>query len=292
MTHTTPSLALGFFDGVHAAHARVLSAAVRYAAANGTEAVALTFDRSPREAITGVKTPLLCTPDERERLIKSLGIDRVITLPFDEKLQNTPAREFLEDYILKTLGAGYIAAGYDYRFGAGGAGDAEFLRRFCAAHGVTPEILPREDMDGEKISSSRIRGLIAAGELGEAARLLGRDYAFTGEVLHGKALGRKFGFPTMNIPFPAELQAPPAGVYTCTVRVAGAEYRAVCNVSRETPPLVEVHAFGFDRDVYGETARVQFKHFIRPMRDFHSMESLAAQVECDKKSALDWFSVQ
>ncbi len=283
--------ALGFFDGVHAAHMRVLRAAASYAAAHGMEPVAVTFDRSPKAFVTGVDTPLICTAQERARIMREeAGMARVVSLPFDETMRDMPARAFVEEIVLGSLGAGYCAAGYDYRFGAGGAGDAALLQRICAAHGVPCEILGCLSDGSGKISSTRIRALIAAGGVEEAAALMGRPFSLCGEVIHGKALGRTLGFPTMNIAVPAELVLPAAGVYVCRVLVEGAWRHAVCNIAHGERPLCEVHAFDYGGDAYGLTIRVELLRFVRPMRRFPSLEALTQQVDCDKKLARNWFS--
>ena len=287
----TCAAALGFFDGVHMAHMRVLQSAARYAAAHDMESAAVTFDRPPKAYITGVATPLICTAEERARIMREeAGIDRVVVLPFDAAMRNMDARVFVEDVILGTLGARYCAAGYDYRFGTRGAGDAALLQTLCAAHGVPCEISGCFANGGEKISSTRIRELIASGSVAEAAALLGRPFTFSGEVIHGKALGRTLGFPTMNVLVPQELVLPPAGVYVCRALVAGTWRRAVCNIAHGDRPLCEVHVFDYNGDAYGMTVRVELLDFVRGMRRFPSLEALTRQVDCDKKVALDWFS--
>ena len=235
----------------------MLQSAARYAAAHDLESVAVTFDRPPKAFVTGAAAPLICTDADRARVMREeAGIDRVVVLPFDAATRDLDARAFVEDVVLGELGAGYCAAGYDYRFGARGAGDAALLQTLCAG----------------------------------AAALLGRPFAFSGEVIHGKALGRTLGFPTMNVPVPRELVLPPAGVYVCRALVAGAWRRAVCNIAHGDRPLCEVHAFNYGGDAYGLTIRVEFLDFVRGMRRFPSLEALTRQVECDKKVALDWFS--
>lgn len=283
--------ALGFFDGVHAAHLRVLQSAARYAAAHDMEPVAVTFDRSPKAFVTGASAPLICTAQERARIMREeAGMARVVMLPFDAAMRDRDARAFITDIVLGSLGAGYCAAGYDYRFGAGGAGDAALLREICAARGVPCEIVGCLADGGLKISSTRIRELIAAGDVETAAALLGRPFSLSGEVIHGKALGRTLGFPTMNIAIPPELVLPAAGVYICRVAVAGAWRRAVCNIAHGERPLCEVHAFDYAGDAYGLTIRAELLRFVRGMRRFASHEELARQVDCDKKVALNWFS--
>ena len=287
----TCAAALGFFDGVHKAHMRVLQSAARYAAAHDMESVAVTFDRSPKAFVTGAATPLICTDMDRVRVMREeAGIDRVVVLPFDAAMRDMDARTFVLNVVLGALGARYCAAGYDYRFGAHGAGNATFLQELCVARGVPCEIVGCLTDGEEKISSTRIRELIAAGDVAVAAALLGRPFAFSGEVIHGKALGRTLGFPTMNVPVPQELVLPPAGVYVCRALVAGVWWRAVCNIAHGDCPLCEVHVFDYDGNAYGLTIRVELLDFVRGMQRFPSLEALTRQVDCDKKVALEWFS--
>ena len=283
--------ALGFFDGVHRGHLTVLRCASDYAKSHGMESAAVTFDRSPREAVTGVPAPLLCTPEDRVRIMREYaGIDRVVVLPFDEAMRRTEAADFLRRYVFDGLKAGFCAAGYDYRFGAGGQGDAELLRTLCAARGIPCGIVGRLEDGAEKISSTRIREAVAAGDMETAEALLGRPFSFSGEIVHGKALGRRLGFPTMNIPVPKGLILPAAGVYTCRILLDGVSRPAVCNVAHGEKPLCEAHVFHYAADVYGSTARAELLHFLRPMRKFASWDALAAQVEQDKIVAQNWFS--
>lgn len=283
--------ALGFFDGVHRGHLAVLRAASGYAHAHGLESVAVTFDRLPKTGLSDEETPLLCTDGERARIIREeADVDRVLVLPFDEKLRAMEARDFIERVVLGGLGAVYVAAGYDFRFGAGARGDAALLREVLASHGAACGIVERMDDGGEKISSTRIRGQIAAGDVRSAARLLSRPFSVEGEVVHGKAMGRRFGFPTMNIPWPRELVLPAAGVYVCEALFEGARHDAVCNIAHGERPLLEAHVLSFSGDVYGERARIELLDYLRPMRRFPDFEALARQVDRDRKAAEYWFS--
>ena len=281
------ALALGFFDGVHAAHIAILNETLAFARENSLPAIALTFDRQPAAFIKGAPEELICTPDERIALLRAAGMDEVAVLPFDEKLRDTPAREFAESVIFSRFGARFVAAGFDYRFGAGGAGDVDFLRHICTQHGAACSILPRLEIEGEKISSSAIRAYIARGESEKAALMLGRDFSFSGEVRHGKALGRRLGFPTMNIPLPDGIVLPRPGVYVCRAALRGQTHAAVCNISPQR--LCEVFMLAHNEDAYGQTVRVTLLSFARPMRAFESAGELRAQVDFDKKTASDWF---
>ena len=283
--------ALGFFDGVHRGHLEVLRLASDWAHRHGLEAAAVTFDRAPREFVTGVRAPLICTPEDREAIMRQeAGIDRVVILPFDAAMRDMEATDFIIHIVFDRLGAVFCAAGYDYRFGAGGRGSASLLRQLCREREIPCAIAGPLNEGEEKISSTRIRACIASGQMEEAAALLGRPFAFSGEVRHGKALGRKLGFPTMNIPVPPSLVLPCAGVYTCRVEIDGNWLPGVCNVAHGESPLCEAHVFDCDADTYGRTLRIRLLHFLRPMRRFSTLDALKEQVDSDKIVARNWFS--
>jgi len=279
------AVALGFFDGVHLAHRKVLSCAKRYADSHGLIPAAVTFDRPPRAEKGG----LIRTVRDRVSLMEESGIREVRVLPFDETLRQTEPEDFLRQYVFGELSAAYCVAGFDYRFGREGRGNAALLMALCREAGVVCEIVsPMEDGAG-KLSSTRIRELIACSAMEEVQEQLGLPYFFSGEVIHGKALGRTLGFPTMNVPIPEELVLPRAGVYACHLLLDGVEYRGVCNVAHGERPLCEVYVFDYAGDAYGKAVRVSLLHFLRAMRPFPSWEALREQVDFDKKMARDWF---
>lgn len=281
------ALALGFFDGVHPAHRQVTALAVRYARENGLRASAVTFKTQPAAFIRGEKEQLLCTLSDRIRFLQEAGADSVIVLPFGEEMMRLSPEAFIDEILVKRLRARFVCAGFDYRFGEKGAGDAEMLQRLCAQRKIACRIADEYRANGDKVSASRIRALLLDGEAEEAAALLGRPFAFSGTVRHGKALGRTLGFPTLNVPLPDTLLCPAPGVYICRVLLRGAWHAGVCNVSPER--LCEVHMLAHDEDAYGQTVRVELLAHTRPMRAFESWEALAKQVDSDKENARDWF---
>ena len=280
-----PALALGFFDGVHLAHRAVLRRAREWADTHGCRALAVTFSVHPAAALTGAPQRLLQTLADRVETLKTeCGMDDVIVLDFDRALQTTPWRDFVHDTLIGRLDAGFVAVGYDYRFGKGAEGDAEKLRDALAAYGVETEIVPRmDDETGQAIGSRTLRALIETGKPAQAAAMMGRPFSFAGEVLHGKSLGHKLGFPTMNVQLPAELIIPAAGVYTAQLRIAGVLYGAVTNVS--PAGLSESFVFDFSGDTYGQIVRVYLLDYQRPMRKFDSLEALTEQVMSDRAEA-------
>ena len=292
-------LALGFFDGVHLGHAALLRRAAAVAQAQGqagglTPGV-MTFDVHPGALIPGRAQPLLNTPSERDSLLRAFpGIEKVITVTFDERMMRMPWREFI-DYTAG-LGAAHLVAGHDYRFGHRGRGDAEMLAAACADAGLGCCIIPPVEVDGVTVSSTHIRGLVASGGVERAARFLGRPHFITGTVGRGRGVGAGLGAPTVNLPLPEGVQPPAYGVYFTRVHTRGGVYDAVTNVGvRPTfddagpRAVVESALFGFSGDLYGQETRVEFLRRHRPERRFENAEALSRQIKSDIEAAGKFF---
>jgi len=301
-TERTYAVALGFFDGVHLAHRQVLAAARRYADAHGLRAAALTFDRHPGSALSGIAVPLLQTPEERADMLRGAGMDEVFTLPFDDVLRRLPWEAFLSDILFSRLGACFVAAGYDYRFGQGGQGDAEKLRAFCARAGVGCAVVGLTSVGGQPVGSTVIRGLLAKGEVETARLFLGRPHAVSGEVIHGKALGRTIDLPTMNIRVPEGIAAPQNGVYVTRTLLEGAYHPSMTNVADRAPVFgagpgdserhcsLETHVLDYAGDAYEKHIRVEFLRRLRGMVRFDSLAALQSQLAADRRAAALYFS--
>ena len=276
--------ALGFFDGVHLGHQALLQACRELADKHGCRAGAVTFTVHPEALVTGNAPTLLNTNEDRKRMLRAYGINSVKALPFDRDLMTTHWSDFLNQ-LVESGAAGFVC-GNDFRFGAGGSGTAETLAAFCKSKELPYAIVPDQLMDGERISSTRIRELLEQGELTQANRLLGHAHILTGKVLSGRQLGRTIGTPTANLAFPAGLLVPKFGVYACKVSIDGNIYPAVTNIG--TRPTVngegvtaEAHILDFDEDLYGKKITVAFCRFLRPEQKFASLEELKAQIAAD-----------
>lgn len=276
--------ALGFFDGVHLGHQALLTACCRLAAEQGGLPAAVTFDLSPSAVLQAQQPNMLTTARDRELLLRQYGMEEVYLFPANAATLSMPWQAFLEDLIQE--GAAGFVCGEDYRFGAGGGGTAEKLAAFAEERGLPCIIVEEQTMDGEKISSTRIRALLEAGDVENANRLLGHPHIFTGTVVPGKQLGRTMGIPTANLAFPEELVCPAFGVYACTAHVDGHIYVAVTNIG--TRPTVngqgvtiEPWILDFDGDLYGKKITLRFHKFLRPERKFDSLEELRAQIQLD-----------
>ena len=276
--------ALGFFDGVHLGHQALLTACRELADKHGCRAGAVTFTVHPEALVSGNAPTLLNTKEDRKRMLRAYGIKAVKELPFDRDLMTTHWSDFLKQ-LMESGAAGFIC-GEDFRFGAGGSGTAEKLAAFCKSKDLPYAIVPEQLMNGERISSTRIRELLEQGELTQANRLLGHAHIFTGKVLSGRQLGRTIGTPTANLAFPAGLLVPKFGVYACKVSIGDKLYSAVTNIG--TRPTVngegitaEAHILDFDGDLYDKKITVAFCYFLRPEQKFASLEELKAQIAAD-----------
>ena len=297
MDHTPRKvIALGFFDGVHLGHQALLRRAKDRAAEKGFTPALFTFDRSPREFVTGVPVPLLTTPEERRQAAEELfGIREVIVAPFDRALMTMPWVDFVL-MLAQRYRAGWLVAGHDFRFGHKNSGTPTLLARKAAQLGIGCDIIPAVTLDGVTVSSTHIRGLLEQGDAEAARRFLGRPYSLSGTVRHGKGLGSRLGAPTINLIPPAGHLVPAYGVYAAQVTVDGRTFPAVTNVGvRPTVDengslTVESHLLDERLGLYGESCRVEFLHRLRPERRFDGLEALRRQILRDAEEARGYFA--
>ena len=290
------AVALGFFDGLHLGHQALLRRTIEQARTLGLSPALLTFDRSPREFVTGTPVPLLTTNEERRRTVEALfpGTE-VITVPFDRAMMTMPWEDFVE-MLANAYGARWLVAGHDFRFGHKNAGNADLLQKKAAALGLGCDIIPAVKLEGVTVSSTHIRALLERGDAEAAARFLGRPFAIAGLVRHGKRLGSsRLGAPTVNL-VPDRRQLVPAfGVYAARVTVDGAVRPAVTNVGiRPTVDTdggvtVESHLLEPAGELYGADCRVEFLKILRPERRFGSLDELREQIARDADTARAYF---
>jgi len=291
------AVALGFFDGLHLGHQALLRRTVEQARTLDLSPALLTFDRSPREFVTGTPVPLLTTARERRRAAETMfpGTE-VITVPFDRTMMTMPWEKFVE-MLAGPYSARWLVAGHDFRFGYKNVGNADLLREKAAALGLGCDIIPAVKLEGVTVSSSYIRTLLERGETESAARFLGRPFAISGLVRHGKRLGSsRLGAPTVNL-IPDERQLVPAfGVYAALVTVDGKVRPAVTNVGvRPTVDTdggvtVESHLLEPVSELYGAGCRVEFLKMLRPEKRFGSLEELREQIARDANTARAYFA--
>jgi riboflavin kinase/FMN adenylyltransferase len=269
-------LAVGEFDGVHAGHREVI---------RGADAV-LTFEPHPRTVVAPAAAPkLLTTLEQKADLISALGVAELIVIPFDGSFAAQTAQEFIDHVLVAQLGATLVSVGENFRFGNRARGDAGLL---LAQDAFATRVVEMVELEGQIVSSSHIRGLIAAGDVGAAARLLGAPFELRGPVVHGDKRGRTLGFPTANVvPDPAHA-VPDHGIYACRAVVPGlGEWAAAVSIGvRPTfvtgrGLLVEAFLLGFDGDLYGRELRLEFVARTRGERRFDSVDALVAQMHAD-----------
>lgn len=288
-------LALGFFDGVHLGHGALLTRCRQEADRLGVEAAAVTFDRHPASALTGRAVPMLTTLSQRERLMKErYGIDRLLVLPFDETLREMPWERFLREVLLDRLGAVSLVCGWDNRFGQGGQGTPEKLLERSGELGYGCHVLPPVEVDGIPVSSTHIRWLLTQGDVEQATRFLGYSYRITGQVVHGQGLGRTLGTPTANLQPEPGIQLPGNGVYACRAVTRYGTFPAVTNVGiRPTVSgenvTVEPWLLDFQGDLYHSRMTLEFCGFLRPERQFPSLEALREEIHRNGQQTRELF---
>ena len=284
--------ALGFFDGVHLGHQALLRECRRIAGETGLDAGAVTFGSHPDRMVFGSAPVLINTPADRERLLRRF-LDRVVTLPFDEKMYTTGWAEFL-DLLRRDYDAAGFVCGDDFRFGCHGAGNGALLADYCQREGLPWAVVPEQSVHGIRVSSTYIRTLLEQGQMEEAAAFLGHPHILTGTVVHGHQLGRTLGIPTANLPLPAGLAVPRFGVYACQVVLEGEKHPAVTNIGTRptvngTGITVEPWILSYDADLYGREITLEFYRFLRPERKFPSLEALQAEIRHNAEQTLQLF---
>jgi riboflavin kinase/FMN adenylyltransferase len=274
-SHRPRDLAVGEFDGVHLGHREVI---------RGADTV-LTFEPHPRTVVAPDSAPkLLTTLEIKADLIASLGVQELVVIPFDGARMAQTAQEFIDQELVGRLGAERVSVGENFRFGNRARGDAALLREQDAFETRVAELV---ELDGEVISSTHIRGLIAVGDVAAAARFLGAPFQMRGPIAHGDKRGRTLGFPTANLVPDPKLVVPDHGIYACRAQVDGETHVAAVNVGvRPTFKtgrglLVEAYLLDFEGDIYGRDLRLDFLERLRGERRFESVDALIEQMGAD-----------
>lgn len=289
MSNTKRVMALGFFDGIHIGHAALIKKAGEMATRLGAAPSVLTFDRHPDTLIKGIPVPLINSPFDRKDIIRRLfGVQEVIFIHFDERMMRMHWEDFI-DRLAADFGVAGFVAGHDFTFGYKGEGNTERLKCKSLELGIECEIIPKVDMDGIIISSTYIRELLAAGDIGRANQFLGHPHVLTDTVCHGHKLGTSMGFPTINMRFTEGVIVPPYGVYATKVHLQGERRRhlAVTNIGVR-PTLggsdevsAESYILDYSGNLYGRQVRVEFYKMLRAEQKFPDIGALRAQIEKD-----------
>ena len=274
--------ALGFFDGVHIGHQALLLECRRLAEESGCSAAAITFSSHPDTLVLGKTPSLINSIADRVRLLKDAGMDHVVVLPFDQKMQSMHWQDFLT-LLREYYQAAGLVCGHDFRFGNRGEGNARLLQDYCAGNNMVCAVVPEQTLDGITVSSTHIRTLLENAAVAKANQFLGHPHILSGEVVTGRKLGRTLGIPTANISIPEEVIKLPFGVYACKAQVAGITYLAVTNIGNRPTVgghrvTVEPWLLDFEGDLYGKHLTLSFYRFLRPEQKFPSLEALQAEI--------------
>lgn len=281
------AVAIGKFDGIHLGHQKLLTHLLAQKA-QGLLATVFTFDIQA-SAFFGGEEKELSTRTEKRAAFAAMGIDVLIEFPLNRETAATAPEAFVESYLAKKMRAAYICAGPDLSFGRGGAGDFDLLSRCADRFGYRTELIGKVRVDGEEVSSTRVRKAVRLGKMEEARRMLGKPYSAEGIVEHGNKLGRTLGMPTANLMPEEDKLLPPNGVYYTQVRFDGTDgvYRGISNVgckptvSEENRLGIETYLYDFEGDLYGQGITVEFLNFRRPEQKFDSVEALRTQIAAD-----------
>jgi riboflavin kinase/FMN adenylyltransferase len=287
-------LTVGNFDGVHHGHRLLLGHLFAKSQELDVPSMLLTFEPQPREFFAGSKVPARLTRfREKITLLEQTELDRVLCLPFNDATRNTSAEWVVEVLLTELLGIRYIVVGDDFRFGKDQMGDYDMLKEAGDEYGFGVSHIGTLTFEHERISSSRIREVLAEGDFELAEKLLGHPYFIMGRVVYGRQLGRTLGVPTANIRL-QRYRAALDGVYAVKVQGLAREYEGVANIGiRPTvdgkEPLLEVHVFDFEGDLYGELLTVQFVKKIRDEQTFDGLDALKAQIHADIEEVRELF---
>ena len=289
-------LTLGVFDGLHLGHQLIVSRVVERARALQAVPTVVTFDPHPRAVLHPESAPpLLQTFDQKIEAFGVLGVEQTIVIRFTPDFAEVRAEDFLRDVVHERLQAQEVYLGRGFAFGRGREGDINLLRRVSRELGFHADEVPEVRLRGQRISSSRIRELLAAGSVNLARRMLGRPYGVEGRVVRGAERGRTIGFPTANLR-PDNRVIPRAGVYVTATLIDGAWRRSVTNVGvrptfeKEAEPSIETYVMDWGGDLYGDVVRVRFLHRLRDERRFSSVEELKRQIDADTARARKYFT--
>lgn len=278
------SLALGYFDGVHLGHQKVIRSAVNFARQNGNKSAVITFKDHPCCFFYGVCPKYILTREDRLKHIEALGVDYVYILDFNSKLCTLTAEDYLKNVLIDNFSPKSISTGFNHYFGAKKSGGVDLLTACQEKYGYRYFEIPPQKIYNDTISSTAIRNLLSQGQIQNANEMLGYKFNITGQVIKGQQVGRTIGFRTANIEYPCELIDLPFGVYGVNVICDNASYKGITNfgvrptVSNSNHCTLETHIIDFDKDIYGKTITVEFLKMIRPEKKFNSLDELQCQI--------------
>ncbi|MBN7816711.1 bifunctional riboflavin kinase/FAD synthetase [Algoriphagus pacificus] len=288
-----PVVTSGTFDGVHLGHQKILNRIREIARNIQGETVLITFWPHPRLVLypDEHKLRLLSTFEEKTKLLRSFGIDHLVTIPFTKEFSQLSSREFIEMVLVDKIQTKKLVIGYDHRFGKNREGSFEYLQQHHSKFGFELEEISRQDVDEIGVSSTKIRTALETGNISTATSCLGRPYELNGLVIKGQQIGRSIGFPTANIHIPNDYKLiPKDGVYAVEASVNGSLYKAMLNIGNRptvggTKKTVEAHLFDFQGDLYDKQVTIYLRAFLREEQKFENLEALKNQLALDQKMA-------
>jgi len=281
---------IGTFDGVHLGHQKIVAQMKEEAVRMGGETVIITFYPHPRRVVKerNVNIQILTTLPEKITLLESYGIDNVVVVAFDEAFANQSASQYIEDFLWKKFQPKCVIIGYDHRFGHGRMGDYQLLEEYGKKLGFAVKEIPEQIQNEISISSTKIREALLKGDIATADKCLGHPYFFEGVVVKGNQLGRTIGFPTANLATgDPEKLIPENGVYAVNVRLQDKVYLGMMNIGVRptvggTSRTIEVNILDFDKDIYGETLKIEVMAYLRGEQKFAGLDALKAQLAKDR----------
>lgn len=277
---------IGNFDGVHKGHQVLIEKTATYAKARGIKSAVFTFLNHPINYFVPEKVKNIFDEKEKERLIEGFGIDYLIDIPFDKAMTQISAEQFIVKILKDKIHAKKIVVGYDFTFARNKEGTVDVLREMGHEYGIEVEIVQPIKINGIRVSSTFIRELISEGRVDEIPQYLGTPYVIEGEIIHGKANGRKMGYPTANISLKDQIIKPKNGIYASRVIIDGKKYFGATNVGMN-PTVngkylsIETNILEFDEDIYGKRVRIEFLEKIRDEKKFESLDELRKQLDLD-----------
>jgi riboflavin kinase / FMN adenylyltransferase len=284
----------GTFDGVHLGHQKILNRLNEVATETSGQSVVITFYPHPRSVISpdNQTINLLSTLDEKIELLEKSGVNHLVIIPFTREFSELSSEEFIQKILIETIGTKTLVIGFDHRFGKNREGGFDYLKENKERYGFNIEEIPRHDLENVGISSSKIRKALNEGDVPTADHFLGRNYSISGVIVKGKQLGRTIGFPTANIQVREIAKLVPAdGVYAVKVYYREEEFGGMLNIGNRptvdgTFKTIEVNIFDFDREIYGETLKVEFLQKIRNEQKFNGLDELKTQIAKDKETCM------
>lgn len=283
------AIALGYFDGLHLGHQTIISKVVAHGKRERLQSAVMTFSTNPKVFLKKIEDNGLLTPmKEKIEILKKLGVDQLLVLPFDEEMAQMDPIDFIQSYLIDQ-NVRYVATGPDFCFGNRGRGNSELLKQYEEWFALN--VTPKMKCNDKKIGTTEIKAFLEAGDVGSAAKMLGRPYALSGIVVKGNQKGRTIGFPTANVSICEPFMLPRPGVYAVEVIRGHKRHHGMCNIGHNptfnfTGCLsVEANLFDFDEDIYGEELRLEFIKYLRSEKKFSGIEELTEQLARDRRQA-------